>query len=59
MVRADAHRITQGFIHVRAARMRNNLRPVEAEYLSTTGLHGLQMSSGRWRVSSLVDLLVA
>jgi hypothetical protein len=32
MVRADARRITQEFIQVRAARMCNTLLPVEAEY---------------------------
>jgi hypothetical protein len=34
MVRADARQITQEFIKVRAARMRNTLLPIEAEYLS-------------------------
>jgi hypothetical protein len=58
MVRADARRITQGFIQVRAARMRNTLL-VEAEYLSITGVHWLQMNYGQWRVSSPVDLVVA
>jgi hypothetical protein len=33
MVRAGAHRITQGFIQVRAARTRNTLLPVEDVYL--------------------------
>jgi hypothetical protein len=59
MVCADARRITQGFIQVRAARMRNTLRPIEAEYFSITSLQELQMSCGQWRVSSLVDLVVA
>jgi hypothetical protein len=59
MVRAGARRITQEFIQVRAAGMRNTLRHVEAEYLSITGVHGLQMRCGRWMVNSPVDLLVA
>jgi hypothetical protein len=46
MVRADARRITQGFIQVQSARMCNTLRPVEAEYLSITGVHVLQISYG-------------
>jgi hypothetical protein len=41
MVCVDARRITQGFIQVRDAGMRNTLRPVEAEYLSIIGVHGL------------------
>jgi hypothetical protein len=59
MIRAGARQITQKFIHVRAAGMCNTLRHVEAEYLSITGVHGLQMSYGRWMVNSPVDLLVA
>jgi hypothetical protein len=39
--------------------MCNTLLPIEAEYLSIIGIHGLQMSCGRWRVSSPVDLVVA
>jgi hypothetical protein len=58
MVRADARRITQGFIHVRSARMCNTLCPVEVEYLSITGVHMLHISYGRWRVSSSIDLVV-
>jgi hypothetical protein len=58
MLHADARRITQGFIQVRAARMRNTLLPVDAGYLSITGVHGLQMSCGRCRVGSLDDLVV-
>ena len=57
MVHAGSCRITQEFIQVCAPEMRNTLLPVEPEYLSITGVHGLQMSYGRWRVSSLVDLV--
>jgi hypothetical protein len=39
--------------------MHNTLLPVEAKYLRITGVHGLQINCGRWRVSSLVDLVVA
>jgi hypothetical protein len=56
-VRAGACLIPQEIIQVRAARMRNTLLPIKAEYLSITGVHGLQMSYGRWRVSSAVDLV--
>lgn len=59
MVRADARQITQGFMQVWAARMCNTLRPIEAEYLSITSVHGLYMNCGRWRVNFPVDLVVA
>jgi hypothetical protein len=39
--------------------MCNTLLPVEAEYLSIIGVHGLQMSYERQRVSYPVDLVVA
>jgi hypothetical protein len=58
MVRASAHWITQEFIQVWVARMCNTLLPVETKCLSITGVHGLQMSCGQWRVSSRVDLVV-
>jgi hypothetical protein len=41
MARAGARHITQEFIHVRVIGMRNTLRPVEAEYLSITGVNEL------------------
>jgi hypothetical protein len=59
MVRMGARRITQEFIKVRAAGMRNTLHPVEDEYLSITGVHGLQMSCGQRRVNYPIDLVVA
>jgi hypothetical protein len=49
---------TRGFIHDRGAKMRKTVLHVEAEYLSITGVHGLQISCGRWRVSSPIDLVV-
>jgi hypothetical protein len=55
MVRAGARQTTQEFIQVRAAGMRNTLLTDKAEYLSITGVHELQMSCGRWRVSFPVD----
>jgi hypothetical protein len=58
MVRTDARRITQGFVQVQAARMCNTLCPVEAKYLSITGVHELHMSYGWWRVSSPINLVV-
>ena len=48
MVRVGARQITQEFIQVQAAEVRNTLLPVKAEYLSISGVHGLQMSYGRW-----------
>jgi hypothetical protein len=41
MVRVGAHRITQRFIQVWAARMRNTLLHVEAVYWNFTSVHGL------------------
>jgi hypothetical protein len=48
MVCVGARRITQAFKQVQAAEVRNTLLPIEAEYLSISGVHGLQMSYGRW-----------
>jgi hypothetical protein len=39
--------------------MRNTLLLVEAEYLSVTNVHRLQVSCRRWRVSSPIDLVAA
>jgi hypothetical protein len=39
--------------------MRNTLLPVEAEYLSFTSVHGLQIKCGQWRASSPTDLVVS
>jgi hypothetical protein len=58
MVHPDARQITHRFIQVWAARMRNTLLPVEAKYLSFTGIHGVQMNCRRWRVSSPADVVV-
>jgi hypothetical protein len=38
--------------------MRRSLLPVDVEYFSIAGVHVLQISYGRWRVSSQVDLVV-
>lgn len=59
MVHAGIRRSIQEFIQVQAAEMCNTLLPVEAEYLSVASVQGLQTSCGQWRVSSLVDLVVA
>jgi hypothetical protein len=41
MVRVGTCRITQEFIHVRAAKIRNTLLPIETVYLSISGAYGL------------------